>query len=60
MQIGAIKRMPLNAKGPDGLIDRKPPGQPPKLNTARMIDDGPVPGVHAVMRWRLVYLIAWV
>lgn len=22
----------FNARGPDGLIDRKPPGQPPRLN----------------------------
>jgi transposase len=56
----------FNAEGPGGLIDRKPPGQPPKLNAAhqlalaRMIEDGPIPAVHGVVRWRLVDLIAWV
>jgi transposase len=56
----------FNAEGPDGLIDRKPPGQPPKLNAAhqralaRMIEDGPIPAVHGVVRWRLVDLMAWV
>jgi transposase len=56
----------FNAEGPDGLIDRKPPGQPPKLDAAhrralaRMIEDGPIPAVHGVVRWRLVDLIAWV
>jgi transposase len=56
----------FNAEGPDGLIDRKPPGQPPKLNAAhqralaRMIEDGPIPAVHGVVRWRLFDLMAWV
>ena len=55
----------LNAYGPDGLIDRKPPGLPSRLTdayraalTAR-IDDGSIPSVHAVVRWRLVDLIQW-
>lgn len=58
--------MRFNAEGPNGLIDRKPPGQPPKLNAAqqralaRMIEDGPIPAVHGVVRWRLVDLMAWV
>lgn len=55
----------FNAEGPDGLIDRKPPGQPAKLKAvhrralARMIEDGPMPAVHGVVRWRLVDLMAW-
>jgi hypothetical protein len=42
----------LNAHGPEGLIDRKPPGQPSKLTAphraalAARIDAGPVPSVH--------------
>src|SRR6478752_7286403 len=54
--------MKLNAHGPDGLIDRKPPGQPSKLNDthpaaiAKMIESGPIPAVHGVVRWRLVDL----
>ena len=56
----------LNAHGPEGLIDRKPPGQPSKLDDrhraalAARIDEGPIPSVHGVVRWRLVDLIAWV
>ena len=56
----------FNAEGPDGLIDRKAPGQPPKLSAehraalARIVEDGPIPAVHGVVRWRLVDLMAWV
>jgi transposase len=57
--------MKFNARGPDGLVDRKPPGQPSRLTdvhrTALMarIDEGPIPSVHGVVRWRLVDLIEW-
>ncbi len=56
----------FNAAGPDGLIDRKPPGQPPRLDDAhkralaQLIEDAPIPAVHGVVRGRLVDLIAWV
>jgi transposase len=56
----------FNAIGPEGLIDRKPPGQPSKLTDAhraalaRRLDEGPIPAIHGVVRWRLVDLIAWV
>ncbi len=55
----------FNAHGPEGLIDRKPPGQPSRLTDAHrtalmaLIDEGPIPSVHGVVRWRLVDLIAW-
>ena len=55
----------FNAHGPDGLIDRKPPGQPSRLTDAHRtalmarIDEGPIPSVHGVVRWRLVDLIQW-
>jgi transposase len=55
----------FNAHGPEGLIDRKPPGQPSRLTEAHRtalmarIDEGPIPSVHGVVRWRLVDLIAW-
>ncbi len=48
----------FNARGPDGLIDRKPPGQAPRLNDAHraalasIIESGPIPAVHGVVRWR--------
>lgn len=56
----------FNAEGPAGLIDRKAPGQPPKLDAAQkralaqMIEAGPIPAVHGVVRWRLVDLAQWV
>ena len=52
----------FNVYVPDGLIDRKAPGQPPKLNTTHratlraMIESGSIPAVHGVVRWRLVDL----
>jgi transposase len=56
----------FNAVGPDGLIDRKAPGQPCRLNDehravlARMIEEGPTPAIHGVVRWRIVDLCQWV
>jgi transposase len=56
----------FNALGPDGLLDGKSPGHPSKLNDvqrqmiARMIESGPIPAVHGVVRWRLVDLAQWV
>src|SRR5882672_1953096 len=56
----------FNARGPDGLRDGKSPGQPSKLNDAqrqviaRMIESGPIPAVHGVVRWRLVDLAQWI
>src|ERR1700675_3630003 len=58
--------MKFNAAGPDGLVDRKPPGQPSRLDDthraalAAMIENGPVPAVHGVVRWRIVDLCQWV
>ena len=55
----------FNAWGPDGLIDRKAPGQPFRLNDthraalAAVIETGPMPAVHEVVRWRLVDLCQW-
>jgi transposase len=57
--------MKFNAQGPAGLIDRKAPGQPSRLNDshraalAAVIESGPVPSVHGVVRWRLVDLCQW-
>jgi transposase len=56
----------FNAEGPTGLIDRKAPGKPPKLNDAQrrelaqIIDSGPIPAIHGVVRWRLIDLVQWV
>jgi transposase len=56
----------FNARGPDGLLDGKSPGQPSKLNDAqrqaivRMIASGPIPAVYGVVRWRLIDLAQWI
>lgn len=56
----------FNAKGPEGLLDGKAPGQPPKLNDAQrralagMVERGPIPAVHGVVRWRLIDLMQWI
>ena len=56
----------FNADGPDGLIDRKAPGQPPKLNDAQrralsaVVESGPIPAIHGVVRWRLKDLVQWI
>ena len=55
----------FNARGPDGLLDGKSTGQPSKLNDtqrqaiAGMIESGPIPAVHGVVRWRLIDLAQW-
>jgi transposase len=57
--------MKFNACGPDGLINRKAPGQPSRLNdghraaVAAMIESGPTPAIHGVVRWRLIDLCRW-
>ena len=48
----------FNARGSNGLLDGKSPGQPSKLNDVqrqtivRMMESGPIPAVHGVVRWR--------
>jgi transposase len=55
----------FNAEGPDGLIDKKPPGASPKLSDAQrralcaMVESGPIPAIHGVVRWRLKDLQQW-
>jgi hypothetical protein len=39
----------FNAEGPEGLRDRKAPGQRSRL-TDEMVADGPIPAVHGVVR----------
>lgn len=56
----------FNRHGPDGLIDGKAPGGRPRLDVnqraalGRIVESGPVPASHGVVRWRLVDLAAWV
>src|SRR5689334_22120227 len=71
-EIGGVTRqiirdwvLKFNTDGPDGLIDRKAPGQPPRLNAVHRrglvaaIESGPIPAVHGVVRWRIVDLCQW-
>jgi transposase len=50
-------------EGPDGLINIPSPGLPPKLGKkhrvflARLVEEGPIPAVHGVVRWRACDLI---
>ncbi len=56
----------FNAQGPEGLIDGKAPGQTPKLTAEQrqglkeIVEEGPTPAIHGVVRWRLVDLVQWV
>ncbi len=72
-KIGGMDRQTLrdwvhrfNAEGPEGLLDRKAPGQVPKLSPeqkarlAAVVEEGPIPPIHGVVRWRLKDLVQWV
>lgn len=56
----------FNISGPDGLIDGKAPGKPPKLSAdqraalAAIVERGPIPAIHEVVRWRQIDLMQWV
>jgi len=55
----------FNADGPDGLATRKAPGRAPILNDeqrarlAEVVEAGPIPAAHGVVRWRLADLAQW-
>ena len=57
--------MRFNARGSDGLIDGKAPGKRPKLTDAQrealvaIVESGPIPEIHGVVRWRLIDLVQW-
>jgi len=56
----------FNAAGPDGLIDVLPPGGTSLLDDAQrqalaqIVESGPIPASHGVVRWRLIDLAQWV
>ena len=56
----------FNAKGPAGLVNGKAPGQRSILNDthraalAGLIETGPMPAIHGVVRWRLIDLMQWI
>ena len=55
----------FNTRGPDGLINGKAPGRRPKLTDAQrealvaIVESGPIPEIHGVVRWRLIDLAQW-
>lgn len=68
-RIGGMDRQTLrdwahrfNQHGPDGLIDIKPSGRPPRLSDEhkrllkQLVETGPDPDTDAVVRWRCVDL----
>ena len=56
----------FNTSGSASLIDRKAPGQSSKFNDdqrealAGLVEDGPIPAIHGVVRWRLRDLAQWI
>ena len=70
--IGGMDRQTLrdwvirfNEQGPEGLINKSSPGAPGKLTDAHkaflahIVEEGPIPAVHGVVRWRACDLIMW-
>ena len=55
----------FNARGPEGLIDGKAPGAAPRLADAHrralaaLVESGPIPAIHGVVRWRRKDLAQW-
>jgi transposase len=53
----------FNACGPDGLLDGKAPGNAGKLQAhhrealVALVESGPIPAIHGVVRWRLKDLV---
>src|SRR5271157_6412982 len=69
-KIGGMDRQTLrdwvirfNAQGPDGLVNKSSPGAPGKLTDehkaflTRLVEEGPIPAVDGVVRWRACDLI---
>jgi transposase len=56
----------FNDRGLEGLVDGKAPGQIAKLKDeqkralAALVEAGPIPAIHGVVRWRLVDLAQWI
>jgi transposase len=56
----------FNAAGPPGLVNGKAAGNAPLLTQAHrqalleIVESGPIPAVHGVVRWRLIDLAQWV
>ena len=72
-RIGGMDRQTLrdwvhrfNQDGPDGLINHKAPGATPKLTKEQrarlveLVEQGPIPAIHEVVRWRACDLMRWI
>ena len=72
-RIGGMDRQTLrdwvhrfNEEGPEGLVNGKAPGSPPKLTRAQLeelaavVEAGPDREVDGVVRWRRIDLKAWI
>ncbi len=55
----------FNDAGPAGLLTGKAPGPQPRLAghhrsaLRRVVEEGPIPAVHGVVRWRIADLLHW-
>ena len=55
----------FNLSGPEGLINGKSSGRPPKLDATHrqplydLVEQGPIAAIHGVVRWRLKDLALW-
>jgi hypothetical protein len=55
-----------HAEGPAGVVNGEAPGNTPLLTAAhrqallQIVESGPIPAVHGVVRWRLIDLAQWV
>jgi transposase len=58
--------MRFNVRDAAGLLDGKSPGQHSRLKDVqrqaivRLIESGPIPAIHGVVRWRLIDLSQWI
>lgn len=56
----------FSARGPAGLVNGKAPGNRSKLNDdqrralSRIVEEGPIPAIHGVVRWRRKDLARWI
>ena len=65
LQIVRDRVLRFNARGPDGLLDSTAPGPHSRLTYAQrqalvdIVEQGPIPAIHGVVRWRLIDLVQW-
>jgi len=66
LQVIRVWVLRFNSGGPNGPIDRKAPGKAPSLDQEQrralveIVESGPLPAIHGVVRWRLVDMTQWI